>query len=381
MIQVLHKRKINIIVMEIEEKVCSKCVLSDEIEGVIIGDDGICNYCKNFKPFVPYGESKLLKILEKAKRKNRLYDALVPLSGGKDSTYVLYLAVKKYKLNVLTYTYDNGFVSDFARKNIDSSIRKCNVDHIWVKHDEKLIEELYRTALMQSGEICGVCGVGIERSMLKISEAWKTPVILLGHSATEENSFTSENIYDQNRLKAIFGANGNISQQFIKRFLVYPDLDFIRSYLFTKTGRFGKKVNILYYLDVPSDKEIGEILKNEMNWIEPDLSKYTRHFDCIAEPFTNYVREKRLNSSRRLPQLCNMIRNNEMTREEAFQICINDKESLRLDNFDPIMKRLNLAEKDIQKITSIPFNVYGNKTSMSNKIFAIARSILKENAH
>jgi len=70
-----------------------------------------------------------------------------------------------------------------------------------------------------------------------------------------------------------------------------------------------------------------------------------------------------------------------MTREEARQICINDKESLRLDNFDPIMKRLNLAEKDIQKITSIPFNVYGNKTSMSNKIFAIARSILKENAH
>ena len=108
--------------------------------------------------------------------------------------YVSEVAVKKYKLNVLTYTFDNGFVSDFARKNIETSVKNCGVDHIWVKHDIKLISELYSTALIQSGEICGICGVGIERSMLKISEAWKTPIILLGHSPTEANSFTSENL-------------------------------------------------------------------------------------------------------------------------------------------------------------------------------------------
>ncbi len=367
--------------MEPEEKICRKCILSDKIEGVVINEEGVCNYCMSYKPFVPYGESKLLGIFKKAKRKKRMYDALVPLSGGKDSTYVLYLAVKKYKLNVLTYTYDNGFVSDFAKKNIESSVRTCNVDHIWVKHDELMIDELYRTALVQSGEICGVCGVGIERSMLKVSEAWRTPIILLGHSATEENSFTSENIYDQNRLKAIFRTNPNISQKFVKRFLVYPDLDFIRSYLYTKAGRFGRKVNILYYIETPSDKEIGEILKREMNWTEPQLSKYTRHFDCIAEPFTNYVREQRLKSSRRLPQLCNMIRNNEMTREEALQIIRNDKENIQPVNYSGIMTRLNLDEKDMHDIANIPLNVFRNKTSFSNKVFAIARGVLKKNTH
>ncbi len=367
--------------MKIEGKSCSKCLLNDKIAGVIIDDDGVCNYCKNHQPFVPYGEPGLQKIFKKVKSKHRIYDALVPLSGGKGSTYVLYLAVKKYKLNVLTYTFDNGFLSDFARKNIETSVEKCGVDHIWVKHDIKLISTLYQTVLMQSGEICGICGVGIERSMLKISEAWKIPIILLGHAPTEANSFTSENIYDHRRLKAIFAKNPNINKGMIKRFLVYPNLNFISTFLFTKTGRFGKKVNILYYIDIPSDQEIGDILKNEMDWIEPAQSKYTRHFDCLAEPFTNYIREKRFGNSRRLPQLSNMIRNKEITREDAFEICLDDKKNLQPENFDLVMKKLNLSESNIQEISNIPVNVFNDKVSWSNKIFAVARGILKKHEH
>ena len=88
--------------MKPERKTCNKCLLDDKIEGVVFDNNGTCNYCNEYKPFVPYGESQLLKILQSARKKRRIYDALVPLSGGKDSTYVLYLAVKKYNLRVLT---------------------------------------------------------------------------------------------------------------------------------------------------------------------------------------------------------------------------------------------------------------------------------------
>lgn len=72
--------------MKSERKTCNKCLLNDKIDGVIIDNTGFCNYCKEYKPFVPYGESELLKIFEKVRKKKRIYDALVPLSGGKDST-------------------------------------------------------------------------------------------------------------------------------------------------------------------------------------------------------------------------------------------------------------------------------------------------------
>jgi tRNA(Ile)-lysidine synthase TilS/MesJ len=360
---------------------CEKCILTDQFAGVKIDSNGSCNYCNQFKPFEPYGESELLKIFKTAQNKNRIYDALVPLSGGKDSTYVLWLAVKKYGLRVLTYTYDNGFLSEHARQNIRSAVQTCEVDHVWVKHNEEMLYKLYRTTLKLSGEICGICGVGIERSMLKISEAYHIPLILLGHAPAEQNSFTSENIYDQTRIKAILKRDKSIGKSMTDRFLLYPELNYISSFLFTKMGRFGKKINILYYIDALSDKEIGDLLKKEMGWTEPRESEYTRHFDCLAEPFTNYIREKRFGFSRRIPQLSNMIRNCEINREEAFKIVGLDQQKMQPDDFSIVMEKLQLSKTDVENIGRIPVGVFSQESSWFNKVFALMRQILKKNAH
>jgi len=361
-------------------KTCKKCLLNESIEGVSINEEGICNHCENFKPFRPYDHKELLAIFEAAKNKGRKYDALVPLSGGKDSTYVLYLAVKKYGLKVLTYTFDNGLMSDLAKKNIETSIKAVSVDHKWIKQDKKLIKELYRTTLVKSGEICGVCGMGIERSMLKVSEDHHIPLILLGHSPTENASFTSENIYDQNRMKAILSENKNITKKKIDTFLIYPNMNFISSFIQTKLGKFGKKVNILFYEDLPNDKEIGNIITKEMNWEDSSESEYTRHFDCLAEPFTNYIREKRFGVSRRLPQLSNMIRNGEITREEAIRINAKDEENNLPDNYELMKETFELNDEEIEKIGHIPLKVYGQHTSKANKLFALSRKLLKRNS-
>ncbi len=357
---------------------CTQCLLHDQLEGVQINDKGICNHCADYKHFTPVGESHLIQILEKAKRKQKVYDALVPLSGGKDSTYVLYLARQRYQLNVLTYTFDNGFMSELAKSNIEKAVKKCGVDHIWVRHDPQMIHQMYRTTLLQSGEICGICGVGIERSMLKLSEAYQIPLILLGHSPTEANSFTSENIYDQARLKAILRTNKSINEGMVNRFLIYPNLNFISSYIYTLMGKFGKKINLLYYLPLPSDHEIGVLLKQEMDWSEPQDSQYTRHFDCHAEPLTNYVRQHRFGAARRLPQLSNMIRNKEISREEALKIYEQDQAFLQPKNFEKVLSELDLKIEDLEKITQIPQQVFSKEVSQTNRIFAIARRWVKK---
>lgn len=356
---------------------CKNCLLDSDIPGVEIQDNGICNYCNNFQPFKPIGEKPLIHIFEKAKKRHRKYDALVPLSGGKDSTYVLLLAVKKYGLNVLTYTFDNGFMSDLAKENIETSAKKCDVDHIWVRPSEGLIKELYRTALLESGEICGICGLGIEHSMLKLSEAWRIPMIILGHSPTESNSSTSEHIYDQKRVKYILNQNKDITRQMLNKFLLYPNLNFVKSFFHTKTGRFGKKVNILYYIDLPSDGEIGEIIKKEMDWKEPEDAEYTRHFDCLAEPFTNYIREERFGISRRIPQLSNMIRNSEISREEALEVVEADKNIDIENNMQLVMEHLNITKENIENVKKIPVGIYGDKISTANRVFTHVRKAMK----
>jgi tRNA(Ile)-lysidine synthase TilS/MesJ len=123
-------------------KVCKKCILTDAYPRLTFNEEGVCSFCSSNHVFAPYGEELLIRILEAAKaRKRGEYDALVPLSGGKDSMYILYLAVRVYKLKVLTMTYDNGFVSRMAVENMERAVEKMNVKHIVCKSDNEVLKK------------------------------------------------------------------------------------------------------------------------------------------------------------------------------------------------------------------------------------------------
>jgi len=55
--------------------------MHEGITGIKITENGLCNHCLEYTPFVPYNKSELLYLFEQAKKKNRKYDVLVPLSG------------------------------------------------------------------------------------------------------------------------------------------------------------------------------------------------------------------------------------------------------------------------------------------------------------
>ena len=118
-----------------------------------------------------------------------------------------------------------------------------------------------------------------------------------------------------------------------------------------------------------------------MDWSEPEGSEYSRHFDCIAEPFTNYIRDKRFGSSRRIPQLSNLIRHNEISRDEAIKISEDDAKKTLPENYEQVMSILNLTDDDIESIGNIPVNVFSDKKSTSNMIFTKIRSLLMKTEH
>jgi len=82
------------------------------------------------------------------------YDVLVPISGGKDSMYVLYAARRLFNLNVLAYNFDNGFQSPAATQNIQRAVTKLGTDFMVFKPREDLLHQLYRIFLTRAGEFC-----------------------------------------------------------------------------------------------------------------------------------------------------------------------------------------------------------------------------------
>jgi tRNA(Ile)-lysidine synthase TilS/MesJ len=98
-------------------------VLPETFPGISFDSRGVCNFCQVFKgkEHLEKEKEKYLQKFEELldKFKNAAsYDALMAYSGGKDSTYTLSLLKEKYDLKILALTFDNGFLSEQAFKNI-----------------------------------------------------------------------------------------------------------------------------------------------------------------------------------------------------------------------------------------------------------------------
>lgn len=352
-------------------RTCTKCIINENYPEIFFDENGVCSLCLKEEVFKPIGEIKLIEIFENAKKnKKSKYDALVPISGGKDSTYILHLAVNVYKLNVLTMTYDNGLFSQIALDNIERAIRKTKVDHIFRKPDKEVLLKIYRTMLLESGDICGACDIGTKVNIFKVAEDYSIPIILYGTSPLEEDSFIPDSIQDIARLKYILKKNKDLSFKEVEDFLIYPNLNHFKIAYYKKTGKFAKEISPLFYTENPTDKKMGEIITKELDWIDDDNREYSKHFDCCAEPLTNYIRNKIYGYERRLCQYSNMIRRNEINREKAIELYSSDNISVKPDDYQNILAYLNLTENDLDRITSIPPLKFEKHISKINILFS-----------
>jgi len=128
---------VNGVNQNITYKRCVKCISDSTCPGIKFDQFGVCNFCylhdkwTKIYPNDEKGQIAVNKIIEKIKRKKNKgskYDCVIGVSGGRDSTYLLYLAVKKYGLNPLAVHFNDGFDNPVAGENMLKAIKKLNVD-------------------------------------------------------------------------------------------------------------------------------------------------------------------------------------------------------------------------------------------------------------
>jgi len=108
---------------------------------ISFAEDGTCNYCNEALKRMPIeyfpgvdGEIKLNKVMDRIKMecKGNEFDCIVGVSGGVDSSYVLYLG-HKYGLRMLAIHVDDGLDTEIAKANIDRICSKTRTKLINVK--------------------------------------------------------------------------------------------------------------------------------------------------------------------------------------------------------------------------------------------------------
>jgi len=114
---------------------CTKCLLTETMPYIKFDAEGVCNYCRHYKPRnKPRPKEELFRLVE-SYRREKGNDCIVPFSGGRDSCYGLHLIVKELQMKPVTYTYDWGMVTDLGRRNISRMCAELGVENIIVADD------------------------------------------------------------------------------------------------------------------------------------------------------------------------------------------------------------------------------------------------------
>ncbi len=178
-------------------KFCAKCVLPDSFPGVVLDEDGICNYClaiikrNNLEKRKQKYREKFEKLLREHRGKSA-YDALLSYSGGKDSTYTLSLLKQDYGLNILAFSVDNGFVPEGTYRNVWTVCEKLGVDHLWLKPSFAMLRKIFSEAagrniysaatLMRASPVCTACLTIVRFSAIRLALEKRIPFLIFGWS-------------------------------------------------------------------------------------------------------------------------------------------------------------------------------------------------------
>jgi len=182
-------------------KRCDKCLLPETWPGISLNDQNVCSVC-----IEQQGETAVLaqeewernrtasladmdRLLRSCRGRGQ-YDLLVLLSGGKDSTYMLWYLKEHYQLRTLAFTCDNGFLSSVARKNLEQTVQKMGVDHVWGRPPASLVTRLFRLLLSSASArfqpavatVCHPCFGLTLLLALKTAAQMDIPLLAVGFS-------------------------------------------------------------------------------------------------------------------------------------------------------------------------------------------------------
>lgn len=197
-------------------KRCTKCILPETFPGISFAEDGVCSICSDFAERGPSVNSAnhlseaLSEIIEASKAKRQQYDAVVAFSGGKDSTYLVYLLKEKFDLRLLAVTFDNGFLSDSCSANMRNVVAALNVDHTIIKYRqdhlngvflESALSPVYPDHLTKFGSgVCISCIRMVMTASLRTAIEKQIPMVMLGNSPGQVLRSDEELIYQDNKI-------------------------------------------------------------------------------------------------------------------------------------------------------------------------------------
>lgn len=168
---------------------CARCVMPDTKPDLFLDEHGVCNACRSYerRKEVDWDARKqeLLRLLERYRRPDGgNWDCIVPVSGGKDSTYQV-VRMLQLGLNPLCVTSTTCDLSALGRRNIEN-LKRLGVDYVEMSPNPLVRAKLNRIGLTQVGDISWPEHVGIFTIPVRAAVQFNVPLIVWGENSQNE---------------------------------------------------------------------------------------------------------------------------------------------------------------------------------------------------
>lgn len=351
---------------------CTRCCLPETMEGITFDDFGVCSPCRSSedKMHINWKEkqSELIEILNKFKNKN-YYDCLLPISGGKDSTFQAYVLDEVYKINSLAVTHGTNWMSLTGRYNLENCINKFNLDHLFFLPNRNTINKVAKRSPELIGDACWHCHIGTQTFPMQTAVKWKIPLMIYGESIAERDGRGSYKKILKPEEKYYYGLNISAKVEPIK----YVDKDIKYSELQiwnypSKREMIETQITYLHlgdYIFWDEQKQTEFIIK-ELNWMVNDRVENTykgyKSNECVMAGVHDYLNFIKRGVGRATLHASDDVRRGLIKREEAVDL-IKKYDPQRPHALDYFLKITGLKEKilEIKIIASRKFSKFASK--------------------
>lgn len=167
---------------------CDRCVMPHTKPDLHLDKEGVCNACRAYenRKLVNWDQRRqeLLTILERYRSGGSNWDCIVPVSGGKDSTYQV-VRMLQLGMNPLCVTSTTCDLSAIGRKNIEN-IKHLGVDYMEFSPNPLIRAKLNRLGLTEVGDISWPEHVGIFTIPVRAAVQFNVPLIMWGENSQNE---------------------------------------------------------------------------------------------------------------------------------------------------------------------------------------------------
>lgn len=365
-----------------EFQICTNCVMDTTDSKIVFDENGVCDHCNTFYTDIlpkwhtdERGDKALTEIINKIKKegKGKDFDCLMGMSGGIDSSYLLYVMKEHYGLRPLVFHVDAGWNSQIAVNNIERLVDGLGLDLYTEVINWEEIKDL-QLAFFKSG----VPHVDVPQdhaffaTMYKFASKHKIKYILTG------GNYSTECV--RNPLEWMYYQSDSIQLRDIyKQFGTgklkdYPVTNILWHKIYLP---YFKKIKLIRPLDfVPYDKDKAmQLLVDKFGY-----QKYPqKHFESrFTRFYESYWLPKKFGYDTRKVQYSSLILTNQMKREEALEKLKSpayNPETIHQD-FEYVATKLGITVEELQSYMDAPNKTYKDYKSQES-IYNIGAKVMR----